>query len=134
MKGIRTIWAAVLLLLAWGCFKDGSLKTNYVLKPLSQTLSTDSYEPLDGVQAYAFAADTNLYTVASYEDALNGVISLKGDLSSKISAPTAVSCGETPWRAWSRTSRRNTKLELISMNLLVSVDGGSNRLDWICLV
>ena len=71
MKGIRTIWAAVLLLLAWGCFKDGSLKTNYVLKPLSQTLSTDSYEPLDGVQAYAFAADTNLYTVASYEDALN---------------------------------------------------------------
>lgn len=91
MKGIRTIWAAVLLLLAWGCFKDSSLKTNYVLKPLSQTLSTDSYEPLDGVQAYAFAADTNLYTVASYEDALNGVISLKSDLSTKISEPTAVS-------------------------------------------
>ena len=91
MKGIRSILAAGVLLFAWGCFKDSSLKTNYVLKPLSQTLSTDSYEPLDGVQAYAFAADTNLYRVASYEDALKGVIRLKSDLSTKISEPRAVS-------------------------------------------
>lgn len=91
MKGIRIILLCGVVLWAAGCFKDTSVKTNYVLKPLSQTLSTDPYAALEGVQAYAFAADTNLYTVASYEDALNGVISLKSDLSSKVSEPTAVS-------------------------------------------
>ena len=91
MKGIRIILLCGVVLWAAGCFKDTSVKTNYVLKPLSQTLSTDPYAALEGVQAYAFAADTNLYTVASYEDALNGVISLKSDLSSKLSEPTAVS-------------------------------------------
>ena len=91
MKGIRIILLCGVVLWAAGCFKDTSVKTNYVLKPLSQTLSTDPYEALEGVKAYAFAADTTLYTVASYEDALNGVISLKSDLSSKLSEPTAVS-------------------------------------------
>lgn len=91
MKGIRIILLCGVVLWAAGCFKDTSVKTNYVLKPLSQTLSTDPYEALEGVKAYAFDADTTLYTVASYEDALNGVISLKSDLSSKLSEPTAVS-------------------------------------------
>ena len=91
MKGIRTILLAGIAVWTAGCFKETSVKTNYVLKPLTQTLSTDPYVALEGVKAYAFDADTTLYTVASYEDALNGVISLKSDLSSKLSEPTAVS-------------------------------------------
>ena len=51
-----------------GCLKDTSSdRTEYVLKSLAQTLSTDPYEPLDGVVAYAFDADTARYTVASSE-------------------------------------------------------------------
>ena len=96
MKGIRIILLCGVVLWAAGCFKDTSVKTNYVLKPLSQTLSTDPYEALEGVKAYAFDADTTLYTVASYDDALNGVISLTSDLSSKLSAPTAVSAPYEP--------------------------------------
>ena len=68
-----------------GCLKDTSSdRTEYVLKPLAQTLSTDPYEPLDGVVAYAFDADTARYTVASYEDALNGIASLKDDPSAQL--------------------------------------------------
>ena len=91
MKGIRTICAAGLLLLGAGCFKDTSIRTNYILKPLSQTLSTDPYVALEGVRAYAFNADTTLYTVSSYEDALNGVISLKGQPTERISTPVSTS-------------------------------------------
>lgn len=91
MKRLRNLWIAGLVLLGWGCFKDTSLRTNYVIKPLSQTLSTDPYEPFEGLKAYAFSADTNLYTVASYEDALNGVISLKGQPSEQITTPVATS-------------------------------------------
>lgn len=80
-----------LLLLGTGCSKDTSIRTNYVIKPLSQTLSTDPYESFEGLKAYAFSADTNLYTVASYEDALNGVISLKSQPSEQISTPVATS-------------------------------------------
>ena len=82
---------AGLLFLATGCFKDTSVRTNYVIKPLFQNLSTDPYEPFEGLKAYAFAADTNLYTVTSYEDALKGVISLKSQPSEQITTPTATS-------------------------------------------
>ena len=91
MKGIRNILLWGVVLLVAGCFKDTSVKTNYVLKPLVQTLSTDPYEPLEGVKAYAFSADTLLYTVASYEDALNGVITLKEAPSEQITTPVSTS-------------------------------------------
>ena len=91
MKGVRTILLSGLILLAAGCFKDTSIKTNYVLKPLSQTLSTDPYTAFEGLKAYAFSADTNLYTVVSYEEALNGIISLKSDFTTKITTPIATS-------------------------------------------
>ena len=91
MKGIRTILLAGIAVCAAGCFKETSVKTDYVLKPLTQTLSTDPYVALEGVKAYAFDADTTLYTVASYEDALNGVISRKGQLSEQITSPVATS-------------------------------------------
>lgn len=81
--------AAIAVLLLAGCFKDVNYKTDYVLKPLVQELSNDPVEPIEGVKAYAFAADTAFYTVARYEDALNGVISLKENPSERIETPTA---------------------------------------------
>ncbi len=83
--------AGVMVLLGAGCFKDTSIRTNYILKPLSQELSTDPYESFEGLKAYAFDADTTLYTVSSYEDALNGIISRKGTPSDRISTPVATS-------------------------------------------
>lgn len=72
-----------------GCFKDVSYKTNYVLKPLVQTLTGNPIEPFEGLKAYAFDADTNFYTVVTYEDALNGIITRKDNPSERISTPVA---------------------------------------------
>ena len=91
MKRTGIIWLTGLALLASGCFKDASIRTNYVLKPLAQTLSTDPYESFEGLKAYAFDADTTLYTVLSYEDALNGIISRKTQPSEQITTPSATS-------------------------------------------
>ena len=91
MKRIGYILLTGLGLLASGCFKDTSIRTNYILKPLSQALSTDPYTPFEGLKAYSFDADTALYTVSSYEDALNGVISLKGRPSERITTPVSTS-------------------------------------------
>ena len=102
MKRIGYILLTGLGLLASGCFKDTSIRTNYILKPLSQALSTDPYTPFEGLKAYSFDADTALYTVSSYEDALNGVISLKGRPSERITTPVSTSApyereGTTGW-------------------------------------
>lgn len=102
MKRIGYILLTGLGLLASGCFKDTSIRTNYILKPLSQALSTDPYTPFEGLKAYSFDADTALYTVSSYEDALNGVISLKGRTSERITTPVSTSApyereGTTGW-------------------------------------
>ena len=86
-KRILPLLAAAALLA--GCFKDVSYKTNYVLKPLAQAQTVDPVEPFEGLKAYAFDADTAFYTVASYEDALNGVIARKDDLSDRIASPVA---------------------------------------------
>lgn len=102
MKRIGYILLTGLGLLASGCFKDTSIRTNYILKPLSQALSTDPYTPFEGLKAYSFDADTALYTVSNYEDALNGVISLKGRPSERITTPVSTSApyereGTTGW-------------------------------------
>lgn len=81
----RTILFLAAAALLTGCFKDVSTTTNYVIKPLVQDLSGDPYLALDGVKAYAFDADTTLYPVASYADALEGVASLKGNPSERLS-------------------------------------------------
>lgn len=85
MKLKRTILFLAAAALLTGCFKDVSTRTNYVLKPLAQDLSGDPYLGFEGLKAYAFDADTAFYTVASYEDALEGVASLKGRPSERIS-------------------------------------------------
>lgn len=79
--------AAVLLA---GCFDSVSYKTRYVLKPLVQEASGDPYNALLGVQAFVYAADTTLWTVASYEDALNGIITSKTNPSDRQTTPLAV--------------------------------------------
>lgn len=88
MKAKFIVAVAAAALLA-GCFKDVSYKTNYILKPLVQELSNDPNLPFEGLKAYAFDVDTAFYTVASYEDALNGVIALKDNHAEQISTPTA---------------------------------------------
>lgn len=88
---IRTLFVAALAAaLLTGCFKDVSYKTTYVLKPLMQRVSGDLLEPVEGASAYAFDADTAAWFVASYDDALSGVISLRSDPAQKRSDPTAV--------------------------------------------
>ena len=94
MKGARILYALTAAALFAGCFKEVSFRTTYVLKPLMQELSGDPTQAISGVKAYAFAADTSHYKVASYEDALNGVITSRTDPAEKISAPSAT--GE-PW-------------------------------------
>ena len=89
MKAKRILPLLAAAALFAGCFKDVSYKTNYVLKPLAQAQTVDPIEPFEGLKAYAFDADTVFYTVASYEDALNGVIARKDDLSDRIASPAA---------------------------------------------
>ena len=89
MKAKRILPLLAAAALFAGCFKDVSYKTNYVLKPLAQAQTVDPIEPFEGLKAYAFDADTVFYTVASYEDALDGVIARKDDLSDRIASPAA---------------------------------------------
>lgn len=90
---ILLLWAAAALLA--GCFKDVSTQTTYVLKPLRQEVSGDVLQPVASARAFAFDADTVSWTVASYEDALNGIISGRYNTEMKNSTPVAVAqpCG-----------------------------------------
>ncbi len=72
-----------------GCFKKVSNKTDYILKPRVQQSQGDVVAPLSDLQCYAYDADTALWTVASYEDALAGVISSRTS-SDKQTVPYAV--------------------------------------------
>ena len=102
-----------------GCLKDTSSdRTEYVLKPLAQTLSTDPYEPLDGVVAYAFDADTARYTVASYEDALNGIASLKDDPSAQLQAVAS----SEPYAQEGTTGWVRMSLPMAERRMILAVD------------
>ena len=74
----RTILYAAAALLLGGCFKSVGYDTDVILKSWVQTESAAELKPAQGVVAYAFEADTVTWTVASYEDALNGVLTRKG--------------------------------------------------------
>lgn len=73
----RTMLYAAALLLS-GCFKSVSYDTDVILKSWVQKASADPLEPTVGVVAYAFEADTVTWTVSSYENALNGILTRKG--------------------------------------------------------
>lgn len=87
MKKILYILAVSVLL--GGCFKKVSYDTDYVLKPLRQPASGEIYLPVEGAVAYAFNADTAQWTVASYDDALAGILTSRTDPGQKISTPAA---------------------------------------------
>lgn len=84
-----TLLLAITALLT-GCFKDVSYKTTYVLKPLQQATSGDMLQITPDAKLYAFAADTAQWSVASYQDALDGVITSRTNPSKKISETVAV--------------------------------------------
>lgn len=71
----RLVYAAALLLA--GCFKSVGYDTDVILKSWVQPASSDALRPAEGVIAYAFEADTTTWTVASYADALDGVLTRK---------------------------------------------------------
>lgn len=91
MKNGRFIALLAAVALFAGCFKDVSYKTAYILKPLAQANSGDASLPMgDGTaMAYAYAADTALWEVASYEDALAGVISRRDMPAERLASPLA---------------------------------------------
>ncbi|MFI3316149.1 MAG: hypothetical protein SNF93_01050 [Rikenellaceae bacterium] len=67
----------ILLFVALGltsCFNDTSYDTNYILQPYEQAESGGDWEPLEGVKAYVFDGNTDDWYIASYDDALAGVI------------------------------------------------------------
>lgn len=72
-----------------GCFKKVSYRTTYVLKPLVEQVSGDIKQPFEGAVAYAYDVDTTVWTVASYDDALNGVLTSKENSAEKRSDPVA---------------------------------------------
>lgn len=80
---IRHIILLIATLLLAGCFKEVSRKTAYILKPLQQPTSTDVARPIAEARAYAFVADTAQWTVATYDDAMNGVITSKSNPAEK---------------------------------------------------
>lgn len=90
MKSSKAICILLAAALLTGCFKDTSYETTYVLKPLLQAASVDPTQPLEGVRAYTYAVDTLLWGIESYEDALSGVITMKGDPSQRMTTPAAV--------------------------------------------
>lgn len=82
-------------MLLTACFESVPDQTSVVLKPLVQPTSGGLNEPLAAVRAYAFEADTTEWGVASWEDALDGVLTSKltGE---KLSTPFASSEAYTP--------------------------------------
>ncbi|MDO4758586.1 MAG: hypothetical protein Q4A18_04930 [Rikenellaceae bacterium] len=86
MKQSFSLLIIATALLLTSCFKDVAENTTYLLKPLVQHTSGAMLEPLEGVVLHAFEADTTLYTVASYDDALEGVVSAKANPSDRIQA------------------------------------------------
>ncbi len=92
MRKIGYILLLALALSAVSCFKEVAFRTEYVLKPLRQGTSDDRNPAvIPGATAFAFGADTVSWTVASYDDALAGVITSKSDPSVKQSVPLAAS-------------------------------------------
>ncbi|MDE6877270.1 MAG: hypothetical protein K2P00_05585, partial [Alistipes sp.] len=92
MRKVSCIFFFALALSAVSCFKKVAFRTDYVLKPLREVTSDDRVrEPVAGAVAFAFDADTAAWTVASYDDALAGVITSRADPAVMQSAPYASS-------------------------------------------
>lgn len=100
MRKIRYIALCFVALSAVSCFKEVAFRTEYVVKPLCELTADDRSRPVvPGAVAYAFDADTAAWTVASYDDALAGIITSRTDPSLKQSDPYASSepYGDSGW-------------------------------------
>ncbi|MBQ8916487.1 MAG: hypothetical protein IJ028_04815, partial [Alistipes sp.] len=82
------------VLLLTGCLKDESGANTYLFKPLVQYTSGDIGEPLTEFVAYAFAGDTTTWGVASYDDALAGILTLKEGAKPTTATPTPLATTE----------------------------------------
>lgn len=91
MKRSRIILPLLAALLAAGCFKEVTYKTTYVLRPLVEHTSGDISVPLTEVRAFAYNVDTTQWQVASYDDALRGVITSRTDPQQRLAEPASVS-------------------------------------------
>ncbi len=76
-KGLFALAAVAFVAMLGGCFKKVVLDCRYNIRPYIQMESGGVATLTEGVVAYAFMADTTQWTVASYEDALNGVLTSK---------------------------------------------------------
>lgn len=92
----RAITAAVIA--AAACLAAGCKKVvydcDYRVKCFVQDVSGGPEYPLAGAPAYAFYGDTSRYTVASYEDALEGVVTERRS-GSKHSCEVSTTTGES---------------------------------------
>lgn len=92
---MRLRFWTILLLSALACSLSSCLKgdtdgkTTYVIKPLVQRTSGDRNEPLADIIAYAFKADTTEWGVASYEDAVAGILTHKEHPNEQLGTPIA---------------------------------------------
>lgn len=78
-RRLKTILSLALAAALCGCFKEVGFDCRYNLRPYLQAESGGETVVAEGAIAYAFMADTTLWTVASYDDALNGVLTSKAD-------------------------------------------------------
>lgn len=76
-KWFRIIVLAAVAVATTGCFKKVTMDCRYHVRPYYQAESGGIAVQGEGMIAYAFAADTTQWTVASYDDALNGVLTSK---------------------------------------------------------
>lgn len=67
---------------------DVPTKMLFTLKPNVQQTEADKAEPLFGAEVYAYAVDTVRWRIASYADALAGVITSKENAAQKLETPT----------------------------------------------
>lgn len=91
-RTIRSGWTALCLAagLLTGCLKNDSHETTLVLKPWAQENPGSAVAPLTEAKAYAFDADTTEWTVASYDDALAGIITSRQNPAQRIETPESV--------------------------------------------
>ena len=89
---MRKIASILLLLAAAACFREVAFRTDYVVKPLRQATSDDrNPEVIPDATAFVYAVDTAAWYVASYDDALAGILTSKADPAVRETAPRAVS-------------------------------------------
>ncbi len=69
----------VLLSSLWSCFKDEEYNTEFVLRPMIQTVSGGDFVGYEDCVAYAFDADTAQWEILSWEDARSGVLTSRED-------------------------------------------------------